>query len=118
MVAEEEDGLHPVAPIAAQPLDHLGGAGPAIDEVADEHQQGLGRRPVLEIGMDLGEKMLEKVDAAVDVPDRIGPIATGAGRALFASRREVEHQDPGLAASRPASMSRYARTTSFSLNRS
>ena len=32
--------------IGSQPLDHLGGAGPAVDQVAEEHQQVLARGPL------------------------------------------------------------------------
>ena len=66
----------------------------------------LARWTSLKVGMDLGEQMLEQIDAAVNVSHRIGAIAAGTGWPLFASRREVQHQDPGLAASTSARMSR------------
>jgi len=75
-------------------------------------------RVVLQVGMNLGEKMFEQVDAAMDVANRISPIALRSGRSSIASIGEVEHQDPGLAAPRPARTSRYACTTNASLNRS
>src|SRR5437764_12013651 len=106
VIAEEEHGLHALAAIVAQALDDLRRAGPAIDQVADKHQHGLARGAMLEIGMDLGQQMLEQVDAAVDVPDDIGAIAPRTGGALSTSRGEIKHQDPGLAASKPARTSR------------
>jgi hypothetical protein len=39
--------------------------------------------------------MLEQVDAAMNVPDDIGAMTRRTGRALSASTRKIEHQDPG-----------------------
>ena len=80
--------------------------GPRSTRSPTKTSKVFARRPMLQVGVDLGEQMLEQVDAAVDVSDDIGAITSRPGRPLIASRREIEHQDPGLAASRPARTSR------------
>ncbi len=41
--------------------------------------------------MDRVEKLVEKIEAAVNVADNIGAPAPGAGWAAFPSRSEIEH---------------------------
>ena len=71
-----------MATIGAKPLDHLRRTWTAIDQIADEHQQGLARRPAFELRVDLLQKRVEQVEPAVDIADDIGAVAARAGRAL------------------------------------
>ena len=106
VIAEQEDGPDSFAAIGPQPLDHLGRARAAVDEVADEDEQGVARRAMLQLGMNFREQLLQQVEAAVDVADGIGPVAGSAGRPAIARRRDVQHQAADWLRSSPASTSR------------
>ena len=79
--------------IGAQPLDHLRRARAAIDQVADEDEQGLARRAALKLGVDLGEQILEQIEPAVDVADGIGAIALGAAGRVRVEGTNIRSSD-------------------------
>ena len=96
MVPKDENRPDPGAAVGAQPLDHLGGAGSTIDQVADEHQQGLGSRPVLQLGMNLREKVLEQVEAPMDVAHDICPAAGWTGGFACADEANIPSIKPPI----------------------
>ena len=75
MIAGQEIGLDRVMTVGPHPLDHAVRVRPAVDQIAEHHQQIAARRPTLDILFDLPEQLIEQVEPPVDVAHRIGPIA-------------------------------------------
>ena len=74
MISPQEDRRHAFRAIGAQPLDHSSRFGAAIDQVAEEDDEGSLRAARRHIALDPGEQRIEQVKATVDVADRIGAI--------------------------------------------
>jgi hypothetical protein len=62
-------------------VDDSAAVGPAVDEVAQEDQPGLGRPAPRIVRLDPGEEIDEQVEPSVDVADRIGAAARRAASA-------------------------------------
>ena len=61
--------------VGAKPLDHAGGLGAPVDEIAEKHDEGLPRIPRRPIGLDLLQGDVEQVEAPMDVADGVGTRA-------------------------------------------
>ena len=77
--------------VGPKPLDHLGRRGAAVDEIAQEHQHRLVRRPLVELTMDSLQQCIEQVEAAVDVAHDIGALALGGARPRLGGSQSTEH---------------------------
>ena len=55
--------------------DHAGRISTAVDEVAEQHDRGLGRRTRRVVGFDTGQQCLEQVAPAVDIAHGIDPLS-------------------------------------------
>ena len=75
MIAEEEDRFDAGRRIGAQPLDHLRRMRPAVDQVAEEHEQDFSSRTLRPVALDLCQQLFEQIEPAVDVADDIGAVA-------------------------------------------
>ncbi len=88
VVAEQEDRPDAVAAIGAQPLDHLRRARPAVDQVAEEHEQRLRGAGAASMSRWICvEQLVEQVEPAVDVADDIGAAGPPARSASAACDR-------------------------------
>lgn len=89
VITEEEKRSDTSAVIGPQTFYDLGGTGAAIDQVAKENEQRLAGRTALKLGMNLGQELLEQIEAAVNISDDVSAIAGSAGGSGLLSRREV-----------------------------
>jgi hypothetical protein len=80
--------------VGSKPLYDLRRIGSAIDEVADEDDENLACLAAGDVGLDLLEKLLEKVETAVNIAHDIGSPSARAGAAALPSRSKVEHLAP------------------------
>ncbi len=71
VVAEQGDGLVHRAVGAQRRLDGAGGVGPPVDQVAELHQQALGRGASREVRRDQGVQRAQAVGVAVHVADGV-----------------------------------------------
>ena len=75
MVAAEKDGPHRVPAIGTQAFDNLCRGRPAVDQVAEKHNDVLGRRARIDVSLDLRQHIVEQIEPAVNVADRIDAVA-------------------------------------------
>jgi hypothetical protein len=94
MIAEEKDGPNTGLTVGSEALDHLSRVWPAIDEIADEYQEDLALGTSCNVLVDLVEKLFEKIEASMDVTDRIGSPTARTDRSSLPSRSETEHDIP------------------------
>src|SRR5438309_3162848 len=85
MVAGEEDGADMLRPPFAQPLDHPRRRGAAVDEIAQEDDPRLARWARRDVLFDPCQQVVEQVEPAVYVADRIRAGARLAARHLAAA---------------------------------
>jgi hypothetical protein len=95
MIAEEKDRSNSAMSICAKTLDHPGRLGPAVDEVAQENEHNLPRPFPVDLGVDVVQQPIEKVEASVNVSNDIGTPALGTVRRLRVLRTR-EHQEAKL----------------------
>jgi hypothetical protein len=76
MIPLQEDGFV-LLPIPDQAVDRIAGAAATIDVVAKEDMQGALNRPTRDIVSDLRQQIVQEVETAVDVTNRIDPGTGG-----------------------------------------
>src|SRR5690349_12504365 len=94
MIAEDEERPDIRMIVGTEPLDDLRRVGTAIDQVADEDQQYLLRRTVLQVMLDLRQELVEQIETPMHIAHGIGPPPAYAGGAALPFRSEVEHSAP------------------------
>src|SRR5204862_3131866 len=67
VVAQKEYRPNSRPIVGAQSLEDLRGAGPAVDQVANEDQQHFVQGLLLLLRVDLGEEFFEEIEASVNV---------------------------------------------------
>lgn len=98
VIAEQEYRPDSRTAIGPEAFYHLRGLRPAIDQIADEDEQRLRCRAVLQLGMYLGQQIFKKVEPAVHVANDISPVPPGPGGDVLTSRGKAEHQATDLKA--------------------
>jgi hypothetical protein len=96
MVAEEKYRANSIDGEAAQPIEHLGRMRPTIDEVAKEDEQSLPSGPLTSIPVDIREELVEQIEPAVHVADRVRAVTPCSPGLRLASAHEVEDRHSGL----------------------
>src|SRR5687768_7070365 len=76
VIARQHTDRSAPAPVARR-LDNTRAVGSAVDEVAEQDHRGLGRTAAEVVGLDRRDHVLEQIEPAVDVADRIDPLAFG-----------------------------------------
>jgi thymidine kinase len=92
VIAEQEHRFDAVAAIGAKPFDHFRRVRAAINEVADEYEEHFMRWASRQLRMDFRKELIEKVKAAVNVPDGVRTPAMHASRTSVSSGRMFEHR--------------------------
>src|SRR6187399_922107 len=94
MIAGEEIGLQPAVTVGAKPFDHAPGVRSAVDQVAQEDQQRLASGTALSVLFNHREDLVEQIEPAMDIADRIGPKTTRSARLRGRTGSLPEHQFP------------------------
>src|SRR4051794_29468063 len=75
VVAEQKDRANSVAPVIAQPVDYARRVRPAVDKVAEKHDQRSRGTMRFHVAVDLPEQLLEQIEAAMHVANHVGDLA-------------------------------------------
>ncbi len=98
MVAADEHRPHAMRAVGAKPLDDLGRSGTAVDEIAEKDNDIVGPIPALDVGLDPRQRIVDQIQPAMNVADRIDAIARRHARLAGAAvlGKETTKQDHGL----------------------
>jgi hypothetical protein len=69
----------------------LSGIWASIDKVAEDHEQGLSLRLLVQIVTNFRQQVVEEIQAAMNVANDIGAPAPCAGRTMVPPRKEIRH---------------------------
>jgi len=92
VVSHQEDGLRECRAIAPQAFDHLRRLGAAIDEIPKENERDTTWRSGCIIRFNPSKNVIQQIQAAVDVSDRIGALARLSARAIASKCRKSTEQ--------------------------